>query len=99
MEVNSLLHMPFFALKVDFHQSDTMKSEIELSTYTCHDVCVEPELQTITNEILSGASCNSQDGARLDIAANGICGGSFERTYFDVRVFDPYSLLNAVFLL
>ena len=73
VEVNSLLNMSFFALTVDFHQPDTMK-------------CVEPELQPITNEILSGASSNTQDGARLDIAANGIWGGSFERTYFDVRV-------------
>ena len=38
---------------------------------------------------MNGASSNAQDGARLDIAANGFWGGRFERTYFDVRVFNP----------
>ena len=58
---------------------------VNLLTDICHDGFVEPELQPITNEILSGASSNTQDGARLDIAANGIWSASFERTYFDVR--------------
>jgi hypothetical protein len=60
-----------------------------LLTEVCSDVCVEPELQPITGEVLSGATSNAQDGARLDIAANGFWGGLFERTYFDVRVFNP----------
>ena len=29
---------------------------------------------------------NCQDGARLDVLANGVWGGRFEKTYFDVRV-------------
>ena len=33
-------------------------------------------------------------GARLDIAANGVWGGTFERTYFDVRVFNPHAPSN-----
>ena len=28
---------------------------------------------------------------RLDIAANGFWGGRFERTFFDVRVFNPHA--------
>ncbi len=40
---------------------------------------------------LAGASANTQPGARLDIAANGVWGGSFERTFFDVRVFNPHA--------
>ena len=48
-----------------------------LLTEVCH-VCIEPRLQPVTNEALMGASANHQDGARLDIAANGFCGGSFE---------------------
>ena len=39
------------------------------------DVCIEPHLQPITGEHLSGASANTQDGARLDIAANGLWSG------------------------
>ena len=57
-------------------------------------MCVEPELQPVTGEVLDGATANSQSGARLDIAANGFWGGSFERTYFDVRVFNPHAPSN-----
>ena len=65
-----------------------------LLTEVCNDFCIEPELQPITGESLTGASSNVQDGARLDIAANGFSGGRFERTYFDVRVFNPYAPSN-----
>ena len=65
-----------------------------LLTQVCNDVRIEPELQPITGESLTGASSNVQDGARLDIAANGFWGGRFERTYFDVRVFNPYAPSN-----
>ena len=47
----------------------------------CNDVCIEPELQPVTGEELTGATANSQAGARLDIAANGVWGvPSRERT-------------------
>ena len=45
----------------------TLLTEVEV----CHDISVEPGLQPISNEILTGATANTQDGARLDIAANG----------------------------
>ena len=60
----------------------------------CHDVLIEPHLQPITAEMLAGASANTEDGARLDIAANGFWGGQFERTYFDVKVFNPHAPMN-----
>ena len=62
-----------------------------LLTEVCSDVCIEPDLQPITGEVLIGATSNAQDGARLDIAANGFWGGRFERTYFDVRLFIPHA--------
>ena len=34
---------------------------------------------------------NHNNDARLDIVAGGLWGGRFERTYFDVRVFNPYA--------
>ena len=40
------------------------------------------------------SSSNTQDGARLDIAANGFWGGRLECTYFDVRVFNPHAASN-----
>ena len=65
-----------------------------LLTEVCNDVCIEPELQPVTDEELTGSTANSQAGARLDIAANGVWGGTFERTYFDVRVFNPHAPSN-----
>ena len=37
---------------------------------------------------------NTQDGAWLDIAANSVWGGRFQRTYFDVRVLNPHAPSN-----
>ncbi len=59
----------------------------------CKDVCIEPGLQPVFEE-LNGATANSQPGVRLDIAANGVWGGNHERTYFDVRVFNPCAPSN-----
>ena len=60
----------------------------------CNDVCVEPPLQPLTGEALSGASAITEDGARLDIAANGFWGGRHDRAFFDVRIFNPYAPSN-----
>ena len=65
-----------------------------LLTEICNDVCIEPDLQPIEGEVLTGSSSNTQDGARLDIATNGFGGGQFERTFFDVRVFNPHASSN-----
>ena len=65
-----------------------------LLTEVCNDVCIEPELQPVTDEELTGSTANSRTGARLDIAANGVWGGTFERTYFDVSVFNPHAPSN-----
>ena len=63
----------------------------------CHNVSIEPHLQAVTGESLSLAMSNSQDGARLDIAMNGFWGGQFERTFFDVKVFNPFAPSNENF--
>ena len=34
------------------------------------------------------------EGAHLDIVASGFWGGRYERAYFDVRVFIPFTLSN-----
>ena len=38
-----------------------------LLTEVCNDVCIEPELQPLTGEALTGATSNAQDGAWLDM--------------------------------
>ena len=65
-----------------------------LLSEVCNNVCTEPHLQPVTGKQLNGATANSQDGARLDIAANGLWGGRTERTFFDVRVFNPHAPSN-----
>ena len=65
-----------------------------LMTEVCNDVCIEPTLQPVTGEALSGASALTADGARLDVAASGFWGGRHERAFFDVRVFNPYAPSN-----
>ena len=63
-------------------------------TEVCHNVAVEPHLQPLTGEALRSASSITQDGARLDVAADGFWGSRFERAFFDVRVFNPYAPSN-----
>ena len=50
-----------------------------LLTEVCNDVRIEPELQAVTTEHLTGATANSQDGAWLDISANGVWVGDLRR--------------------
>jgi hypothetical protein len=63
-------------------------------TEVCNNVHTEPTLQPLSGEILSGATAIREDEARLDIVADGLWGGRSERTYFDVRVFNPYAPSN-----
>jgi len=62
----------------------------ELLTSVSHNVTVEPMLQPLTGEQFRLRSTNVTDNARLDIAANGLWGGRFERVMCDVRVFSPH---------
>ena len=55
----------------------------------CHDVEIEPPLQALPGEALSG-STNSSDEARLDVSARGFWQRG-QRAFFDVRVFNPFA--------
>ena len=65
-----------------------------LLTEVCNEVCIEPELQPVVPNQLSGGSANRENGARLDVSANGVWGGRHQKTYFDVRVFNPLAPSN-----
>ena len=65
-----------------------------LLSEVCHNVAVEPHLQPLSGEQMDLLSTNTEVNARLDIAADGVWGGRFERTYFDVRVFNPFAQSN-----
>ena len=57
-------------------------------------MAIEPHLQPLQGEALHNQSSNRQNGARLDIAADGFWGSRHERAFFDVRVFNPYAPSN-----
>ena len=59
-----------------------------------HSVAVEPHLQQVTGEQFRYRTAIRTDQARLDVAASGLWGGRFERTYIDVRVFNPHAPSN-----
>ena len=65
-----------------------------LLTEVCHDVSIEPGLQTITDEIFHGSSTNTQNGARLDVAMSGFWGSRYEKSFCDVKVFNPHAPSN-----
>ena len=65
-----------------------------LLTEVCHNVAIEPHLQPLTGESFQGASSITQDGSRLDVAADGFWGSRFKRAFFDIRVFNPYAPSN-----
>ena len=65
-----------------------------LMTEVCNDVQLEPDLQPLTGEQLTYTTANVEDSARLDIAANGFWGGRYERTFIDVRIFNPHAPSN-----
>ena len=54
----------------------------------CHDVRVEPPLQTLTGETFDSRSTNMRDEARLDINVRGFW-TKHQMALFYVRVFDP----------
>ena len=60
----------------------------ELLTETCHDVCIEPVLHPLSGEEMSMATAAIGDDAHPDIAASRFWGGRFQRTFFDVHVFN-----------
>ena len=65
-----------------------------LLSEVCNNISIEPHLQPLSEEHLFQATANSQDGARLDVAANRLWGGRYEQTYLDIRVFNPLAPPN-----
>ena len=58
----------------------------------CQVVQIEPKLQSLDGEIFtSNSTTTDDDDARLDIKANGQWGSRFNRTFFDVKIFNPHA--------
>ena len=54
-----------------------------------HGVSIEPHLQPLSGESLSHRSAIMDNVACLGIGVHGFWGGRFEKTFLDVRVFNP----------
>ena len=65
-------------------------------TETCHNVGTEPPLQPVNDEHFSYKTANSEDGARLDIAADNFWGNDRQRAFFDIGVFNPHAPLIVI---
>ena len=55
----------------------------------CHDIEIEPKIQSLEGETFHNKTTTTENDARLDIKANGLWGGRFSRTFFDVKIFNP----------
>jgi len=69
--------------------NDIRELTAKLLTDVCPNVAVEPDLQPLTGETLSHRTSNNEDGARLDVSAQGFWGDRHEHAFFDVFVFNP----------
>lgn len=77
------------------HHNEVKDFTANLMAEVCHDLCIKPQPpQPITGETLEGASAITEDEARLDIAASGFWGGRHDRTFFNIRVFNPCTISN-----
>ena len=66
----------------------------QLLSETCPNVSIEPDLQPLTGETLTYLTSNTEDGARLDVRAEGFWGDRQQSAFFDVRVFNPLAQSN-----
>ena len=71
--------------------NDIRDSFANLLNEVCDDVEVEPCLQSLQGETFANRTTTIDDDARLDIKANGFFDSRFSRTFFDVKVFNPYA--------
>ena len=89
---NMLLLVPRVAFHASIRHNEIRDFTAGLLTEVCHEV--EPHLQPVTSEKFILTSSNTEDGARLDISANGFWGGRCEKTYIDIKVFNPHAPSN-----
>ena len=99
MVLNTVAHElsePCFNFVLLFVSINVMRSEtlIMSEEEVCNNTTIEPALQPISGETISNVTAISEDGARLDIVADGFW-GFFERTFLDVCVFNPLASSNS----
>ena len=72
------------------HLNEIRDTFANLMSEVCRDVAVEPILQPLDGETFDrNSTSTATDDARLDIKSNGLWATVFERTFFDVKIFNP----------
>ena len=62
-----------------------------LQDEVCHDVEIEPKLQSLEGESFHNKTTTTEDDAQFDIKANRLYGGRFSRTFSSIKNFQPTS--------
>ncbi len=79
---------------VNQRHNDIRDLSVSLLKEVCSNVYNELLLQPLSRETFRLKTSSTDDGARLDISADGFCGHRYRRVFFDVRVFCPQSTTN-----
>ena len=66
----------------------------DLLAEVCHNVAMEPDIQALTREQFQHRTANTEDGARLDVRAQGFWGDKHQGAFFDITAFTPYAPSN-----
>ena len=92
-----LSNMFYFALKEAYLLYDIMRSKTLplLCLLRSAPKCVLNLNYSLFTDDFSLTTFNTQEGAHLDIAANGFWGGQLERCFMDVQVFNPLAPSNS----
>ena len=77
--------------------NDIRDSTACLLSEVCHNVALELSPMPLSGERLRHKTANTEDGACLDIRAQGFWGERHQSAFFDVRVFNPFAPSNTNF--
>ena len=86
--VNHALNCPKGGFPILRH-NEVRDLTASLLSDVCHDVNLEPHLQPLSGEIMQLRTAITDNEARADISACGFWGSRYEKTFMDVRVFNP----------
>ena len=88
--VANALHCPRGGY-TQLRHNDIRDSFANLPEEICFDVEIEPNLLPPQGESFANKTTSTEDDARLDIKANGLWDSRFTKTFFDVKIFNPFA--------
>ena len=71
--------------------NDIRDSFANLLEEICFDVEIEPNLLPLQGESFANKTTSTEDDARLDTKANDLWDSRFTKTFFDVKIFNPFA--------